>query len=201
MFRPVVVGQSSNLEIGPCGDVRQLILQWQGGWDFNPSTTDAGAGTTSGRIFLVFCLFKKNCEMNLGQNYFQIWVILSRTNQFDGTYEEVSLCVLAWLPLMLAPAVPRQVMPECLSWLSHVELTGATGAQKGLSALLSLSSSSFFFFLSSVVAAPLVIYDFLPSFEACGALNRLHELASRSYWVCMLFLPAHLVVFHIFGFD
>jgi hypothetical protein len=43
-----------------------------------------------------------------------------------------------------------------------------------------------------------VIRKFPHPYEAHGALNYLHELVSRFYWICMLFLPAHLVVFQFF---
>jgi hypothetical protein len=79
---------------------------------------------------------------------------------------------------------------------SHVKWSGLTGVHKSLR-----SSFSFFLLLSSVAVAPLAILEFSPPYEVCGALNRLQELISRSYWVRMPSLPSHLVIFQKFRLD
>jgi hypothetical protein len=59
----------------------------------------------------------------------------------------------------------------------------------------------YFFLLSSFVMALLVILEFSPPYEASGALNRLYELVSRSYWVRMSSLPSHFIVFRFLCLD
>jgi hypothetical protein len=74
--------------------------------------------------------------------------------------------------------------------LSHADGTGMTGVHKRLLAPLSP-----LFVLSLLAGAPLAIPGFLPPYDVRGALNRLHELVSRSYWVHISSLLVDLVVF------
>jgi hypothetical protein len=151
-------------------------------------------------FFSILAFFtKKIWEMNLTKKKLNL-VFLSHASLFGATYKGVTPVYMARLATTVAPVVPR--------WFSHVRAIDMTHAQvtsNGLAWRVCIkvprSSFSFFLLLSSVAVAPLAILEFSPPYEVCGALNRLQELISRSYWVRMPSLPSHLVIFQKFRLD
>jgi hypothetical protein len=139
-------------------------------------------------------------------NFFSNLAFLNRVSPVGATYEGIVSCALARLASTVSLTLPRRnshtarLTLSDMARLSRAEGTDVTGVPKGPdpSSLSSFSLSSFS--LSSIVAAPLTILAISPPYEACGILNHLHELVSKSRWVHMSSLPSHLIVFQKFLF-
>jgi hypothetical protein len=133
-------------------------------------------------------------------------IFLSKSVSFR-TRQNYAMCTGAWrdcCPLWHPLCHVDRVTPEWIMWLMHKSrhVRWCDSVRPIELAWLVHIKGHRHIFLPPLFIGGGSIGDFWfpPPYEVCGALNRLHELVSRSYWVRMLSLPVNLVVFQFFLF-